>query len=543
MAQTTAAEDTETYAVINNIPSSYHSADLRKFFSQFVESEDFQCFHFRHRPEHQSVRKSDGVSSDSEHSKETKPTDITTYCCIIKVKETRFLELIRTYHQRHWQDHNGDSMQNRCLISRLKTSSSSTQPSPSLNPRTESSTAAYITRGERKSIPSNREVFRAEDLLNLPELRPPSIMPNGNVGTPTAHFLRLINECRLPASIIKKLQLDFPKSKTKGKYGSVPFDYQTKGSAFINSDSCSSESQSLSGESRKDHKASSATHTKLNIDSTTEINFHLAGEKETQRVEEPTYKKLRREKKLERKATKRLMAENIEEKMIDAEKGGSDSGDDNDTCEEWERHEAMYDDVTNQERNKERLYEEEMEIVWEKGGSGLVFYTDAQYWEEKEGDFDEQTADDLDVDMSIYYEKGSGDKDIRDFVDIRREQRRRRGAEETDRFTIGIGKFEQYTKGFGRKIMEKQGWKDGCGLGSSVQGMADALENDGQNPRNKKGLGYHGEKLVRYAPKRRRDERKVLISTMYDSPSQADSPETLLRRNDLNYTKRKGRIN
>lgn len=45
----------------------------------------------------------------------------------------------------------------------------------------------------------------------------------------------------------------------------------------------------------------------------------------------------------------------------------------------------MYDDVSNQERNKERLFEEEIELKWEKGGSGLVFYTDAQYWQALEG--------------------------------------------------------------------------------------------------------------------------------------------------------------
>lgn len=26
-----------------------------------------------------------------------------------------------------------------------------------------------------------------------------------------------------------------------------------------------------------------------------------------------------------------------------------------------------------------------MEVVWEKGGSGLVFYTDASFWKEQEG--------------------------------------------------------------------------------------------------------------------------------------------------------------
>lgn len=58
---------------------------------------------------------------------------------------------------------------------------------------------------------------------------------------------------------------------------------------------------------------------------------------------------------------------------------------DDDRCEEWERHEALHEDVTKQERAEERLYEEEIELKWEKGGSGLVFYTDAQYWQEEKG--------------------------------------------------------------------------------------------------------------------------------------------------------------
>lgn len=41
--------------------------------------------------------------------------------------------------------------------------------------------------------------------------------------------------------------------------------------------------------------------------------------------------------------------------------------------------------MTGQERATERLFEEEIELKWEKGGSGLVFYTDAQFWQEEEG--------------------------------------------------------------------------------------------------------------------------------------------------------------
>jgi len=44
-------------------------------------------------------------------------------------------------------------------------------------------------------------------------------------------------------------------------------------------------------------------------------------------------------------------------------------------------------------------------------------------------------------------------------------------------------------QGFGRRVMEKQGWKDGESLGSSQVGITDALESEGQHPNCKRGFG------------------------------------------------------
>jgi len=52
----------------------------------------------------------------------------------------------------------------------------------------------------------------------------------------------------------------------------------------------------------------------------------------------------------------------------ESDEGDTDENEDADRCEEWERHEALHEDVTSQERLKERLYEEEIELTWEKGG-------------------------------------------------------------------------------------------------------------------------------------------------------------------------------
>ena len=64
-------------------------------------------------------------------------------------------------------------------------------------------------------------------LRGLPELNPPDIMPNGNVGTPTSVYGQLIKECRLPPWLIKYLGLVFPKSRSNKRYGNVELDYTT----------------------------------------------------------------------------------------------------------------------------------------------------------------------------------------------------------------------------------------------------------------------------------------------------------------------------
>ena len=146
--------------------------------------------------------------------------------------------------------------------------------------------------------------------------------------------MALINSCRLPSNIISKLGLNFPKTKTR-KYGNVPFNYgsHSKTQEFVPS--------SPNIETREQGKST-------------------------------CYKQPVKSSKLGTSKEEIQLGEEEEE--------------------EWDRHEALHDDVTEQERNKERLYEEEMEVVWEKGGPGIVWYTDAQRWQEAEGDFDEQTA-------------------------------------------------------------------------------------------------------------------------------------------------------
>lgn len=52
-------------------------------------------------------------------------------------------------------------------------------------------------------------------------------MPAGNVGTPVSVFLQLIQSCRFPPRLIRKLGLTFPKTGSHRRYGNVPYHYNT----------------------------------------------------------------------------------------------------------------------------------------------------------------------------------------------------------------------------------------------------------------------------------------------------------------------------
>ncbi|EYC42835.1 hypothetical protein Y032_0516g2805 [Ancylostoma ceylanicum] len=326
------------------------------------------------------------------------------------------------------------------------------------------------------------------DLRQMIELRPPLVMPQGNVGTPTQYFLDQIKLCRLPASLIPKLGLKT--LRRRRKYESVPFQYYSREGG--------DESGTDEVETGADRGTSSVDQLRRSA-----VKNELLEEKQSIRDQpvptDPT--------------DKALLAD-----FGPDNDAGSDN--DDDQCEEWERHEALHDDVTEQDRTKPRKYEEEMEIVWEKGGPGLVWYTDKNYWDEREKgtDCDWAWADDWDVDYSVYYEgKSAGSKDARDAVEMREDEEKRSGklvesvftkkAKHTnrDRKRRNSGSdvidVEQYTKRIGSKLLATMGWKPGSGLGRSQQGrlypVAVQLEEDGQTGSEKKGFGYHGEKMQR----------------------------------------------
>ncbi|XP_011405377.1 PREDICTED: G patch domain-containing protein 3-like [Amphimedon queenslandica] len=503
-------DNSVSYFLLGNIPRGFRSYNLRAYFSHLVEKEAFVCFHFRHRPEF--LNNSGGPATPSGNEKTTptasKHKDVNTEQKTMSrtenetVDDTSFIDYTKTTTRSSEtaQNFNADAaVQANTHCCPLSVKSEHVKELLSYNGkhwtdgnddimRERVRIQALKLRSEESTSEGSHKQnnsLSSDQILSLVEFSPPSSMPQGNIGTSLKVFQNLIRTCRLPPSVIKKLRLVFP-SHSK-RYGAVPLDY-----------GIAKKGKSLS-DFRKDELKQPAGRKKRKL------------EEEEDRVE------------LEE-----------EDEEIEQENENDDFG-----AEDWERYEALHDDVDKQDRTSERLFEDEMEVTWDKGSSGLVFYTDASYWHQQEGDFDEQCSqeDDWDVDMSLYYGYESADKPARDMRDMEIEKRLRAGEDLQD-----IVK-KKPTESFGRKIMKEKGWKEGTGLGPSSLGISEPVEAEGQSSHCKTGLGYRGEKLT-LKPQARKKTREVLIPTIYDEKDEEKDtvmkrgPPTVLKYRDKSFPSR-----
>ena len=107
-------ENSFSYVFVGNIPSKIHSVDLRSFFSQFIEAEKFQCFHFRHRPEVLKRQEDITVSSGEPSTLKGK-----TNCCVVRLKDEYVKELIELYNGENWVDKDGKLSSIKAVISKI----------------------------------------------------------------------------------------------------------------------------------------------------------------------------------------------------------------------------------------------------------------------------------------------------------------------------------------------------------------------------------------------------------------------------------------
>ena len=331
-------------------------------------------------------------------------------------------------------------------------------------------------------------------LAILAELRPArGVFPRGNVGTTDDQFRRLIKLCQLPSSVIKKLKLDLTPKRRKGRYQSVTMKYNDN-----------------------------IHYPKIKEKTIFTRNGHIAIDPEGDHEIEDNDQ----------------LDEKQKDKMEVAEE--SDPEDDH-NMEGWEIHQAFNDDASLARRNhtlteeninwsagtKERAFESEIELTWEKGGSGLVFYTDQVYWKAlaDDGDiFDEEGFNQWGQDNSVFYDKHAGDKDSRDFVQMREEATQRN--------------VQSLVDGFGGVQLTKQGWRRGSSL--TKNGLKEPIIVPFRHPAQRTGLGYYGEKLTHRSRTNRiekhRESRLVKITTVLDQVSKnADNVYRRSAQHELKY--------
>lgn len=125
------------YFAVSNIPATFRSADLRNYFSQFIESGGFVCFHYRHRPEiirggkEQSEAVVQPAGSSTAADRGTDSGSVSSVndkekakscCCVVLVREPEADRFVRLYAGNHWINSKGTWLARRCVVKRVKVS-------------------------------------------------------------------------------------------------------------------------------------------------------------------------------------------------------------------------------------------------------------------------------------------------------------------------------------------------------------------------------------------------------------------------------------
>ena len=149
--------------------------------------------------------------------------------CPLLFENTENVQLfLKRYHNQVWIK-DDDYLIERCRIrecteSFLQSQMEDAASYPPLQQRCYESPSQFVSNAERK-VEGIEDIISLEDaaflrhLLKrtpiLPELRPPSGLPQGNVGTPLRVIESAISACRLPTRIIKNLGLRFEHRRHK----------------------------------------------------------------------------------------------------------------------------------------------------------------------------------------------------------------------------------------------------------------------------------------------------------------------------------------
>ncbi|CAE7755741.1 Gpatch3 [Symbiodinium sp. CCMP2456] len=343
--------------LIQGIPEQLHVPDLRAFFKPAVEGDLFSCFHFRRRQGATRATAAGGLT-----------------CLARAVSQDAAAKIISGYHGVPWKEVLVDAAvprASRCLISQAPAQSKQT---------------------------------------DVWELHPPPALPKGNVGTSRSAILSEIRSCRLPASVVKRLGIgpscrvrstrDFaaippPLAWQAQEPSQQPKESQRPGvpskASFATAIFAHRQGRLGAEPRRPQRRQASEAH---------EAHVVSARQEDAHKPEPPKPRPGGKAKKLR----PRMMCAVHDD---DSSSGGSQDiegrhlprpldGDDH--FDEPIEKAPHYERSDRLDSAAGYLYEDTVEHIWDKqDASGLVWYTDAAYWDRLAGDLDERCADGWDV--------------------------------------------------------------------------------------------------------------------------------------------------
>eukprot|EP00439_Symbiodinium_sp_Y106_P053484 s1591_g7.t1 len=341
--------------LIQGIPEQLHVPDLRAFFKPAVEGDLFSCFHFRRRQGAARAAAAGGLT-----------------CLARAVSQDAAAKIISGYHGVPWKEVLVEAAvprASRCLISQAPAQSKQT---------------------------------------DVWELHPPPALPKGNVGTSRSAILSQIRSCRLPAAVVKRLGIG-PSCRVRSTrdFAAIPppLAWQAQ------------EPSQQPKESQSHSVPSTASFATAIFALSRERRLSKTGPPRPQRPMQPASEREEDAQKHKQRPPPKLMpgekATKLRPRMMCAahdDDGSSDGSqdiegrhaprplDDDDHFDEPIEKAPHYERSDRLDSAAGYLYEDTVEHIWDKqDASGLVWYTDAAYWDRLAGDLDERCADGWDV--------------------------------------------------------------------------------------------------------------------------------------------------
>jgi hypothetical protein len=355
------AEENGVLLRATGIPEEWVCADLRDFFAPEIARGVFSCFHYLRRPD------PDGGGM----------------CAVARLHDVACASaLVAKYGGRLWSESNDKRI---CRLEHLHPSAIGCAPGLAAPAgeaaRTDGAGVAarrerFRTRAQRRedALPGGTGIESVAASIALAELSPPAWLPRGNVASTDAQLQHAIASCRISVRVLRALGLEslLMPDGPRGAHAAVPCAYVSgravraqpqPAGASSPREPCVAMAAGSLREGASVAERRSQLRVRLAADGRGDCLASL-GLQHAHATGAP-------------RAQPCAAAESEESELAEE-------------MEEWARHEAITEPGAWEKEtcptfaywNSENhtLFEEEIEGVWEKGGSGLVFHTDEAFW-------------------------------------------------------------------------------------------------------------------------------------------------------------------